>query len=222
MIILENFRYSKKYSDEDNPFSGLLAVDFSFGLLWTHPVFFSIRIINKLNWINIILLCKGVKMKKLSVSSILVLLLLLAVFSTVAAASSRTVYKAPLSDLIGTGSDAHGNAVFVFVDDNSKLDFKLIVNGLDNVTMAHIHVAETPGGNGPVVLWLYPNTPPPILIEGTFNGLLGTGTADSDDLTGNAGVSTLADLRVAIEEGRAYVNVHTTAFPGGEIRGVID
>jgi hypothetical protein len=30
---------------------------------------------------------------------------------------------------------------------------------------------------------------------------------------------TLEDLRTAILEGRAYVNVHTTTFPAGEIRG---
>jgi hypothetical protein len=96
-----------------------------------------------------------------------------------------------------------------------------VVNGLDDVFMAHIHVAENPGGNGPVVLWLYPDAPPPSLIEGTFNGLLGSRTVTSDDLVGPLAGMSLDDLRAAIEEGRAYVNVHTTAFPGGEIRGTI-
>ena len=160
-------------------------------------------------------------MKKISVTSFLVLIVLLATFNVAAASNSKSVFTAQLGDFTGTGSDAHGNAVFIFTDDNSKLDFKLIVNGIENVHMAHIHVSETPGGNGPVVLWLYPNSPPPQLIAGYFNGLLGSGTAYSGNLTGSAGVATLADLRQAIEEGRAYVNVHTLAFPGGEIRGQI-
>ena len=150
-----------------------------------------------------------------------VLVILLATFS-IASASSKTVFTAKLGDETGSDTDAHGTAVFVFSDDGSELSFKLVVNGLDNVTQAHIHVAPEPGGSGPVVLWLYPDAPPATLIPGTFNGLLGSGTADSLDLTGNAGILTLDDFRLAIEEGRAYVNVHTSLFPGGEIRGEIE
>jgi hypothetical protein len=97
-----------------------------------------------------------------------------------------------------------------------------VVNGLDNTTKAHIHVATTPGANGPVVLWLFPAAPPSTLIEGTFSGLLGTGIATPANLTGASGVTTCEDLRTAIAEGRAYVNAHTTAFPAGEIRGIIE
>jgi hypothetical protein len=161
-------------------------------------------------------------MKKLSVMTFLVLAVLLATFNVVAADNAKTVFTAPLGDETGSGSTGHGNAVFVFSDDNSQVDFKLIVNGIENVTQAHIHVATVPGSNGPVVLWLYPNMPPATLIAGMFNGLLGTGSATSVDLVGPLAGASLADLRLAIEEGRAYVNVHTSAFPGGEIRGQIE
>lgn len=161
-------------------------------------------------------------MKKLSTVSLLALILLLATIGSAMASESRTVFRAPLSgEAAGSGSEAHGNAVFVFKDDGGQLTYKLVVNGLDNTTMAHIHVASEPGGNGPPVLWLYPDAPPPALIEGTFNGLLGSRTVTSEDLTGAAGVTSIEYLRMAIEEGRAYVNVHTIAFPGGEIRGTI-
>ena len=160
-------------------------------------------------------------MKKYLLRSMLVLVALVTTFS-VATAASKTVFTAHLEDETGSGSDAHGSAVFVFSDDGSEVNFKLVVNGLDNTTQSHIHVAPAPGQNGPVVLWLYPDVPPSVLIPGTFNGLLGSGTATSEDLTGAAGILTLDDLRQAIAEGRAYVNVHTSAFPGGEIRGVIE
>lgn len=160
-------------------------------------------------------------MKKVTLTSLLVVVALLVTIGTAAASNSKTVFRAMLSGAAGTSSDAHGNAVFIFSDDGSAVSYKLVVNGLDNSTMAHIHVAPAPGLNGPPVLWLYPDAPPASLIEGTFNGLLGSRTATSADLTGAAGISSLEELRMAIKEGRAYVNVHTTAFPAGEIRGDI-
>ena len=160
-------------------------------------------------------------MKRFTLITLVVLMTLLATIGTALAAESTTVYRTGLSgEAAGSGSDAHGNAVFMFKDDGSEMKYKLVVNGLDDVFMAHIHVAEEPGGNGPVVLWLYPDASP-LLIPGTFNGLLGSRTVTSDDLVGPLAGMSFDDLRAAIEQGRAYVNVHTTAFPGGEIRGTI-
>jgi hypothetical protein len=117
-------------------------------------------------------------MKRFTLITLVVLMTLLATIGTALAAESTTVYRTGLSgEPAGSGSDAHGNAVFMFKDDGSQMKYKLVVNGLEDVFMAHIHVAENPGGNGPVVLWLYPDAPPPSLIEGTFNGLLGSWAA---------------------------------------------
>jgi hypothetical protein len=159
-------------------------------------------------------------MKKTYLIVLTVLILALATFG-IAVANSVTVYTTRLSDETGSGSTAHGNAVFVFADDGSDVSYKLVVNDLNDTIMGHIHVAPAPGANGPIVLWLYPDAAPPLLIPGIFNGLLGGRTATSADLTGNAGITTLEQLMAAIEEGRAYVNVHTVAFPGGEIRGTL-
>lgn len=50
-----------------------------------------------------------------------------------------------------------------------------------------------------------------------------TGTATADNVVGPAGqglaAGQLADLVTAMRAGVTYVNVHTTQFPGGEIRG---
>jgi hypothetical protein len=161
-------------------------------------------------------------MKRITLVSLYVLVAMLVTIGSAAASQSKTVYTARLVEE-GTGSLAHGNAVFVFSNDGTQVRYKLVVNGLNNTTQGHIHVAPAPGSNGPVVLWLYPDEPPfvPTLLPGIFNGVLGTRTATASDLTGAAGIATFEDLRAAIAEGRAYVNVHTSAFPAGEIRGDI-
>ena len=63
---------------------------------------------------------------------------------------------------------------------------------------AHFHVAATPGGNGPPVM---PAVVTPSPIKGT---------------------ATLTDAQVAdLNAGKWYLNVHTAANPGGEIRGTV-
>ena len=164
-------------------------------------------------------------MKKITVTSLVLLIALTAIIGTAAAAESKTVFSTLLSGAPGTGSDAHGNAVFQFADDGSALKYKLVVNGLDDTTMAHIHVSNTACMPNLPVLWLYPDGPPPAKIPGTFNGMLGARTVTADDLFAPGataqGIADLNDLRQAIEDGRAYVLVHSDQFPAGEICGVI-
>ncbi|HSF85994.1 MAG TPA: CHRD domain-containing protein [Acidimicrobiia bacterium] len=157
--------------------------------------------------------------------------LLIAVLAVPALAGSERNFRAHLNgDGAGVETLAQGQAIFQFSQDGSELSYKLIVANLENLWMAHIHVAAEPGGNGPPVVWLLPDAPPPgSAVEGTSNGVVAQGVA----IEGDAGVSiSFDDLRTAIAEGRAYVNVHTNDFieppntgpgdfPGGEIRGDI-
>ena len=121
----------------------------------------------------------------------------------------------------GTDSQGTGEAWFRFHENRMEVEFRLVVANIENVTMAHIHVAATPGGNGPPVVWLYPEGPPPVQIPGRTQGPLAKGSFSAADLVGPLAGETIMDLRSAIAEGRAYVNVHTAQFPGGEIRGTI-
>lgn len=50
---------------------------------------------------------------------------------------------------------AQGQAIFQLSKDDSELSYKLIVANIENVLMAHIHLAPA-GQNGGVVVWLYP------------------------------------------------------------------
>lgn len=118
----------------------------------------------------------------------------------------------------GTDSTATGLTI-LRQDAEGTLSYALSVQGIENITQAHIHVAAEPGGDGPPAVWLYPAAPPAELIPGEFTGQLGAGDFTDADLVGPLAGMTLADLLTAIEEGRAYVNVHTDQFPAGEIRG---
>lgn len=116
---------------------------------------------------------------------------------------------------------AQGQAKFQLNKAGGALRYKLVVANIENVLMAHIHLG-TRDENGPVVVWLYPEDgPPPEPIEGRFDGVLAEDVITDSDLVGPLGEASLDDLIAAMKAGNAYVNVHTTTNPGGEIRGQI-
>jgi hypothetical protein len=116
---------------------------------------------------------------------------------------------------------ARGNARFQLSKDGMELRYVVNVANISNVTMAHIHLGAR-GQNGPVVAWLYPSQAPAVLIPGRLNGRLAEGVIRAEDLLNTLLDQTLADLIAHMRAGNAYVNVHTTAYPPGEIRGQID
>lgn len=158
---------------------------------------------------------------------IVVLLLLVALLATAGVASARhggTSFQANLSGAREVPNPVHtsasGQASFEFNADGTELHYRVEVNDLVDTLMAHIHLGPS-GENGPVVVWLYPDGPPPVLIPGVFSGVLAEGTITADDLVGPLEGATLADLANAMVTQNTYVNVHTVENPGGEIRGQI-
>jgi hypothetical protein len=115
-------------------------------------------------------------------------------------------------------SRAQAQANFKLSSDGSSLAYKLNVANIENVTQAHIHMGS-PTANGPIVAWLYPSAPPLQLIPGRSSGTLGEGTLTAGSLVGPLTGQPLSVLLDAIDSGNAYVNVHTSQFPPGEIRG---
>lgn len=115
---------------------------------------------------------------------------------------------------------AQGQAIFQLSKDGTELHYKLIAANIDNMLQAHIHLAPE-GANGAVVAWLYPSGPPATLIPGRFSGVLAEGTITAASLVGPLAGQPLSALIDAIQAGNTYVNVHTTQFPPGEIRGQI-
>lgn len=112
--------------------------------------------------------------------------------------------------------------------DGTALEYRLISSNIENVFMAHIHVAPA-GVNGPIVVFLFGPVAPG---GGRTDGVLAHGTITAANLIGPLAGHPLSDLVARLSSGGAYANVHTNDgvppantgpgdFPGGEIRGQI-
>ena len=107
-------------------------------------------------------------------------------------------------------SKATGTARFSMK--GNLVSFTVDVSGLSgSPTMAHIHVGA-PGQSGPPVYTF-------MLKHKETSGQIAAGTIDLSKAAGR-GVSG-DSLRTLLNNGNAYVNVHTAAHPGGEIRGQV-
>jgi len=118
-------------------------------------------------------------------------------------------------------SKAQGQAIFQVSDDRSEIRYKLIVANIQNVTQAHVHCCAGTESTAGIVVWLYPPAPPAQLIPGRSQGVLGEGVITESSLVGSLAGQSLSVLLDRIASGLAYVNVHTSQFPPGEIRGQI-
>lgn len=153
---------------------------------------------------------------------LLVFVLVLTAVGAVAASSQRN-FRAHLSgneEVPAVETLAQGQAIFRLNETGDAIHYKLIVANIDDVLMSHIHLAPA-GSNGGVVVWLYPDGPPPQLIPGRTDGVLAEGTFTAADLVGALEGASIGDLVDEIMAGNAYVNVHTLAVGSGEIRGQI-
>jgi uncharacterized protein (TIGR03118 family) len=144
----------------------------------------------------------------------------------------------PTSSAGGPRPASFGTARLQFNAAQTAMTFTSTVNNIDftgsqtsgeandNLTVAHIHAgaAVTPATNGPVVWGFFgtpfnDNNPNDQQVIPFTSGVGGQINGKWDAPEGNA--TTLAAQLSNLREGRAYVNFHTTQFPGGEIRGNI-
>jgi hypothetical protein len=114
---------------------------------------------------------------------------------------------------------AFGFAEIQISEDNNTLSFEVVVCNIANVIASHIHVGAL-GTNGPVVLPFFGSTSKPFnSTRGCDTLAEGTRTSANLQVQPGKGISTWADFIKALVAGNTYVNVHTTAHTGGEIRG---
>lgn len=158
------------------------------------------------------------------IRKLLFLIAFLSLFIPLIAANGATTFHATLSgknQSPAIDTPAHGTATFILSNGGKTLRFRLYVAGVENVSMAHIHVGPA-GKEGPVAAWLYPSHPPAQVKKGKFSGELATGMITAKSLQGPLKGKTIGDLEQEIKSGDAYVNIHTVQHPAGEIRGQIE
>jgi hypothetical protein len=116
-----------------------------------------------------------------------------------AAPAATPTYTATLAPGAGITSTGKGTGTFTYDPATKTLTYNVAYFGLTGAaTAAHIHGPADPGGNAPPVVPFASATSP---ISGT---------------------ATLTDAQAAdLAAGKWYVNVHTAANRGGEIRGQI-
>lgn len=100
-------------------------------------------------------------------------------------------------------------------DAETALSLMVATFNLEDVVAGHVHCAPV-GVNGPVGVTLYGQDPV------TQDGRLVQLTVTAPDDGNECGWMDLDDVLAAMRSGDAYVNFHTTANPGGEIRGQVE
>jgi cell division septation protein DedD len=123
------------------------------------------------------------------------------------------------NEVPASNSTASGQATFTLSADGLSMHYVVQVANVVNATMSHIH-AGAAGVNGGIVVLLFP-VPPATAKVGSFTGILAEGDFTAANFTGSLVGQPLSTLIAMMINGTSYVNVHTTQFPGGEIRGQI-
>ena len=107
-------------------------------------------------------------------------------------------------------SSAGGAAEFIVYPD--RIDYQLAGQAIAGVTSAHIH-SGAPGAIGASVVTLFSASSPVTPI-----GVFANGSMTATNLPATI---SLDAMKALLAGGNAYVDVHTTANTGGELRGQI-
>lgn len=143
---------------------------------------------------------------------------------------AQVVYTATLSgatEIPPNGSAGTGTVTVNFDPATSTMTVSASFSGLGSgTTVAHIHCcAATAGGSNAGVATPTSGFPgfPAGVTAGSYSQPFDMAQPGSYNPAFLNGFPSLADARAALlaalGEGRAYFNLHTTGFPGGELRG---
>jgi hypothetical protein len=165
-------------------------------------------------------------MKKILLSSLMALSLMPAYATTF----SYNVFLDGLSESPANASPGTGFASVIYDNTAHTLFIDLVFSGLVGTTTAsHIHAATAVAGTG--TAGVATTTPtfagfPLGVTSGSYNNTLDLTLASSYNaayITANGGTTASAEaaLASAIASGRAYLNIHSSVFGGGEIRGFL-
>jgi hypothetical protein len=155
-----------------------------------------------------------------------VLLVLLTGAPLLAQGGTFNVKLLGFEEVPSVGTSGSGRFKATINEDGSAVDWELTYENMDgDVTQAHVHFSQR-ATNGGIVVFLCSNLgngPAGTQACPTDNGSL-TGTFTAADMTAGANAQGIQpgeffNLLRSMRTGNTYANVHSTLFPGGEIRG---
>jgi hypothetical protein len=117
-----------------------------------------------------------------------------------------------------TESNATGTAEILFNNDSSQASYSVNTTGFDKITGGHIHDGSE-GVNGDIVVGLSKEKSATNEDNATISF---SGDIKNDDLQGPLEGKEISDLASLINNGSAYVNIHTEDNPNGAIRGQLE
>lgn len=130
------------------------------------------------------------------------------------------------NEVPANASPGTGQATVTVDTDLHTLQVFLLFSGLQGLTTAsHIHCCAAPGTNAMVATQLPTFLGFPLgVTSGTYTQVFDMSLAGSWNPAflnahGGTPLAGFADLVAGMQAGFTYLNVHTTLFPGGEIRG---
>lgn len=156
-----------------------------------------------------------------------------ALISALPAHASTTIFNALLTGAAEAPPNGSGGAGFAIVTlDDAAFTMRVqsVFAGLTgSVTVTHIHCCTAAPGTGTAgVATTTPTFPgfPVGVSTGTYDAtfdMLSASSWNAAYITNNGGTvnSAFAALQTGLNNGSAYFNVHSDAFPGGEIRGFL-
>jgi hypothetical protein len=147
----------------------------------------------------------------------LVLMTIAALAPTLASGQATTQWRTTATaaeEVPPTNSSSTGTFSATLDESAGTLTWSLVVPNINAATAAHIHSGAR-GVNGPIVVNLF--AAPAGAPASSINT---SGTARAADVVGPL-ANNFAGLVSALKAGTLYVNVHTSANAGGEIRGQI-
>ena len=158
-------------------------------------------------------------------------------FVTVLAASlpasaHEVIYRGIFQDETGTGSLGTGSATLTFDLDLATMRVEFTFSGLTgNTTAAHLHCCTAlPNAGNAGVATVTPSFAFPLGVKaGSFDQtfdllpLVPTTTYNAAFITANGGTanSALVALLAGLDADKAYLNIHTSTAPAGEIRALL-
>ncbi len=118
-----------------------------------------------------------------------------------------------------TTSTVTGSISFEAMTD-STLSYSLSVTNMTGVTQAHLHSAAA-GANGTTLVWLLPvNGNAAQAPSVALDGVISIGDISPTWVRGTPRLA-MDSVKALMRAGRVYVDVHSSTFTAGEIRGQV-